>query len=199
MRLNAAGGSLFGISIREAEQSDISAIMELESLSFDEDIMEEESVFLDRISSGSSTNYVLCGEDSQVVGSFFSEIWCDEPEDFETAFRLGHMASSMQYDSGTTLYISSFNIHPSYRGKKVNHAANRNAAEKSSIGRFFFRESLARIRVSHPALKSIYLMVSSEWHGARKIYAEHGFRCIHTFDAYPGFGDVPVHIYRNEI
>ena len=189
------------IAIRAITGSDIDMIMELEAQSFNDEIMEEKSVFLDRISTCSTTNFALCDMDSRLLGSFFSEIWTGEPNDFEKVFKLGHTASELHKSDGETLYISSFAVNPKLRGARLigfNKPAYYGGSGLSPA-RYFFNASIEKIIELHSQLRNIYLMVSDDWRSAQKIYEDGGFLRIHTFKRYDGFGDVPVHIYKKPL
>lgn len=189
------------IEIRAIADSDIDMIMELEALSFDDEIMEDRSVFLDRIYTCRTTNFALCDDTSRLMGSFFAEIWENEPDDFENVFKLGHTASKLHKSDGETLYISSFAVNPDLRGTRLTgfNKPVYYGGSGLSPARYFFNASIEKIIQLHSQLKNIYLMVSDDWRGAQKIYEDGGFLRIHTFDRYDGFGDVPVHIYKKSL
>ena len=92
-----------GFSVRKAELGDLAAVMQVERQSFEENIVEDESVFADRIAYASDCNYVLVKMGTQsVCGYFTAELWADSQIETD-AFALGHSVRERHQPAGTVL------------------------------------------------------------------------------------------------
>ena len=92
-----------GYSVRKAEPRDLAAVMQVERQSFEENIVEDESVFADRIAYTSGCNYVLVKADTQsVCGYFTAELW-ESSEIGADAFALGRAGRGRHQPAGTAL------------------------------------------------------------------------------------------------
>lgn len=171
-------------SVRKAEPIDLAAIMLVEQQSFDKNIVEEESVFADRIAYASDCNYVLVKADAftkSVCGYFTAELW--DAGQIETgAFALGHSVRERHQPVGTVLYISSFALLPEVRGQNI--------AEK------FFVAAIKHIVAAFPQLERILLLVHEDWHKAIRIYEKQGFIRTQVLDRFAWFGHKRAFIYE---
>ena len=176
---------LKGYSVRKAEQGDLAAVMQVERQSFEENIVEYESVFADRIAYAVDCNYVLVKTNTQsVCGYFTAELW-DFSQIGADAFALGHSVRERHQSTGTALYISSFALLPDVRGQSI--------AEK------FFAASIERIAAVFPQLERIILLVHEDWHKAIRIYEKQGFIRTQVLDRFAWFGDKQAFIYEKMI
>jgi len=174
-----------GYSIRKAEPEDLAAIMLVERQSFDENIIEEESVFADRIGHASGCNYVIVKVNTQsICGYFTAELW-DAAQIETDAFALGHSVRERHQSAGTALYISSFALLPEVRGQQI--------AEK------FFVAAIEHIVAVFPQLERIILLVHQDWHKAIRIYEKQGFIRTRTLNRFAWFGDKRAFIYEKTI
>ena len=172
-------------SVRLAEAGDLAAVMQVERQSFEETIVEDESVFADRIAYTSGCNYVLVKADTQsVCGYFTAELW-DALQMDVGAFALGHSVRERHQPAGTVLYISSFALLPEVRGQSI--------AEK------FFVAAIEHIISVFPQLKRIILLVHEDWHKAIRIYEKQGFIRIQILDQFAWFGNKRAFIYEKTI
>lgn len=149
------------IEIVRAKKSDIDAIMEIENNSFESAIRESKEVFLSRIEVFQK-GFLLLKVNGVTAGYFSSELWAKAPEsesDFASLF-VGHSIKKTHRDDGKSLYVSSFAILPSFRGKGLAHS--------------FFCESLSLIK-SDVGFLSAFLVVNPKWQSAQKIYQKEGF------------------------
>lgn len=174
-----------GFSVRKAELGDLAAIMQVERQSFEENIVEDESVFADRIAYASDCNYVLVKADTQsVCGYFTAELW-DSSQMGADAFALGHSVRERHQPAGTALYISSFALLPEVRGQ--------------SIAEHFFAASIERIVAVFPQLERSILLVHEDWHKAIRIYEKQGFIRTQVLERFEWFGDKRAFIYQKMI
>ena len=174
-----------GYSVRKAEPRDLAAVMQVERQSFEENIVEDESVFADRIAYTSGCNYVLVKADTQsVCGYFTAELW-DALQMDDGAFALGHSVRERHQPAGTVLYISSFALLPEVRGQSI--------AEK------FFASAIERIAVVFPQVEQVVLLVHEDWHKAIRIYEKQGFIRTQVLDWFSWFGDKRAFIYEKTI
>lgn len=171
-----------GFSVRKAELGDLAAVMQVERQSFEENIVEEESVFAERIAYASGCNYVLVKTDTQLVcGYFTAELWADSQIETD-AFALGHSVRERHQPAGTVLYISSFALLPQVRGQSI--------AEK------FFVAAIEHIISVFPQLERIILLVHEDWHKAIRIYEKQGFIRIRILDRFAWFGNKRAFVYE---
>ena len=176
---------LKGYSIRKAEQGDLAAVMQVERQSFEENIVEAENVFADRIAYVSDCNYVLIKAGTQsVCGYFTAELWDASPI-VADAFALGHSVRERHQPAGTVLYISSFALLPEVRGQSI--------AEK------FFASAIERIAVVFPQVEQVVLLVHEDWHKAIRIYEKQGFIRMQVLDRFAWFGNKRAFIYEKSI
>ena len=174
-----------GYSVRKAKQGDLAAVMQVERQSFEETIVEDESVFADRIAYASDCNYVLVKADTQsVCGYFTAELW-DSSQMGADAFALGHSVRERHQPAGTALYISSFALLPEVRGQ--------------SIAEHFFAASIERIVAVFPQLERSILLVHEDWHKAIRIYEKQGFIRTQVLERFAWFGDKRAFIYQKMI
>ena len=174
-----------GYSVRKAEPRDLAAVMQVERQSFEENIVEDESVFADRIAYTSGCNYVLVKADTQsVCGYFTAELW-DSSQMGADAFALGHSVRERHQPAGTALYISSFALLPEVRGQ--------------SIAEHFFAASIERIVAVFPQLERSILLVHEDWHKAIRIYEKQGFIRTQVLERFAWFGDKRAFIYQKMI
>lgn len=160
---------------RAALPSDIRAIMDIESVSFDAATRESEAVFLSRIEI--CENCFIVFEDVErhrICGYFSAEKWERIP-DSDKAFSLEHDPVSSHRPAGSVLYLSSFALLPEYRG--------------CGIGKKLFAQSVEHFSSGNPEVKTALLLVNEAWRGARHIYRKNGFselRRIENFFAEDG-------------
>ena len=174
-----------GFSVRKAAPGDLAAVMQVERQSFEENIVEDESVFADRIAYASDCNYVLVKADTQsVCGYFTAELW-DSSQMGADAFALGHSVRERHQPAGTALYISSFALLPEVRGQ--------------SIAEHFFAASIERIVAVFPQLERSILLVHEDWHKAIRIYEKQGFIRTQVLERFAWFGDKRAFIYQKMI
>lgn len=174
-----------GYSVRKAEPRDLAAVMQVERQSFEENIVEDESVFADRIVYAVDCNYVLVKTATQsVCGYFTAELW-DSEKIGTDAFALGHSVRERHQPAGTALYISSFALLPEMRGQ--------------SIAESFFAASIERIAAVFPQLERIILLVHEDWHKAIRIYEKQGFIRTQVLDRFAWFGNKLAFIYEKTI
>ena len=172
-------------SVRRAAPRDLAAVMQVERQSFEENIVEDESVFADRIAYASDCNYVLVKMGTQsVCGYFTAELW-DSSEIGADAFALGHSVRERHQPAGTALYISSFALLPEVRGE--------------GVAEHFFAASIERIVAVFPQLERIILLVHEDWHKAIRIYEKQGFIRTQVLDRFAWFGDRRAFIYEKEM
>ena len=176
---------LKGFSVRKAEPRDLAAVMQVERQSFEENIVEDESVFADRITYASDCNYVLVKTGTQsVCGYFTAELW-DSGKIGADAFALGHSVRERHQPAGTALYISSFALLPEVRGE--------------GVAEHFFAAAIECIVALFPQLERIILLVHEDWHKAIRIYEKQGFIRTRTLNRFAWFGDKRAFIYEKTI
>lgn len=154
--------------IRPARPGDLDDILAVEDESFDPAIRESRETFRERQEVFPAGFVVLEGPDG-VAGYLCSELWSLDHDPGTSDFALGHSARNRHSPRGRTLYISSYGIRSSFRGR--------------GLGRALFRDFLERA-ARDCAYDEILLLVSETWIGARAIYEAEGFRRILTL---PGF------------
>lgn len=158
------------VILRQANSSDIDAIMKVEKNSFIAQIQENRDVFLKRIMICPSLFLLFQKEDENhtVIGYLSAEYMNKIPESPEE-LKLGHVPST---EKGKFIYISSFAILPEFRqiglGKKLWNQAIK-----------YFGDE-----------KDYLLLVNEEWNGAMHIYEESGFILYKTFpDFFPSINN----------
>jgi len=168
------------MEIRQARKEDLESIMKVEESSFIPNVQETWQTFCSRIDVFATGFLVLVDNKGDVQGYFSSEIWDAIPND-NKVFILDHDIHKVHKNGGEVLYISSFAITPSLRGK--------------GLGKPFFRRCLEIVAKANPSIKNSILIVSQEWESARRIYEKLGFktiRCIPSFfasEVIPGGAD----------
>lgn len=146
--------------LRIVTENDINDIMEIETSSFDVEICEPQSLFLERINVFPNGFYVIEYND-KVIGYISTELWNYE-EDIDTnLFTLGHSIREVHNTDGDELYISSMGILPAYRGM--------------GLGKILFNDAISNILEKKKGIKSQILIVSENWIQARKIYKKNDF------------------------
>ena len=168
-----------------AQPFDIDAIMKIERQAFVPSVQEKKGVFEKRIKifpqgflilSDSSEEVVKKNGNALVCGYLCSEIWNEFPDvsldekAFSRAFALGHNIKHTHTQTGSCLYVSSFAILRDYQNK--------------GLGAKFFRAALASLTGAFPSIKTIALLVSSEWTNAQKIYDSLGFEKVRTLQGF---------------
>jgi ribosomal-protein-alanine N-acetyltransferase len=150
------------ISIRNAEKEDIEGILHVEHDSFHTNIAENADTFLERIKVFPK-GFLVMVIDGEITGYISSELW-DYSEKINTKkFELGHNITETHKNDGKELYISSIGVLKKYRGK--------------GYGTALFSELASRI-CSEYEISSIVLIVSENWHAAKRIYEKSGFHEI---------------------
>ncbi|WP_105616309.1 GNAT family N-acetyltransferase [Vallitalea okinawensis] len=147
-------------TLRIAIKNDIYDIMEIEKSSFNLEICEPKSIFLERIDVFPEGFYVI-ESNKKVIGYISTELW-DYKEEIDTdQFTLGHSIKDLHNAEGNELYISSMGILPIYRG--------------IGLGKILFNDAISKILEKSENVKSQILIVSENWGQARKIYKRNGF------------------------
>lgn len=159
-----------------AQPFDIDQIMMIERQSFIPAIQEKRRCFEKRLKTYPEGFFVLSDTSEETVkqngnaltcGYFCSELWDSFPEPnaeekiFKRRFALGHNAADTHSAHGMYLYVSSFALSRPYRSK--------------GYGAKFFKASLAALCGANKNIKTIVLLVNSEWENAVKIYQNEGF------------------------
>lgn len=145
--------------IRNAEKDDIDGIMSIEHESFHSNIIECMETFLERIMTFSD-GFLVMEIDGEIAGYISSELW-EYSEHINTdKFILGHSIAETHRNDGRELYVSSIGILEKYRGNRY--------------GNVLFFELQERIRSKYP-VQSAILIVSENWHAAKRIYEKNGF------------------------
>ncbi|WP_147635149.1 N-acetyltransferase [Treponema pectinovorum] len=157
------------MNIVPAKHFDLPQIMNIERASFIPQIQESEKTFEKRLNifpngflllQDASEQTIKEKRTAQNAGYFCSEIWQTIPTDNDF-FTLGHDPAKLHADNGIVLYVSSFALFPEYRGK--------------NLATQFFKDCLCTICKTFPKIKTVLLLVNSEWTGAKKIYKNLGF------------------------
>lgn len=151
------------VTFRNAEIEDIDDIMKIENSSFARGIAEDESAFIERIKRFSD-GFIVMEYEGDVIGYFCSEIWNYNDKINKKHFMLGHAIEDMHHADGEELYISSMGLLPKFRG--------------NGLGKLMFDKSLNIVLKKYNRLKSVILIVSENWIGARKIYNSNSFNEI---------------------
>ena len=169
-------------NVRKAEPGDLAAVMLVERQSFEENIVEEESVFADRLAYAPDCNYVLVETATQsVCGYFTAELWASVTSG-ANVFALGHSVRECHQPIGTVLYISSFALLPTIRGQ--------------GLAENFFVVSIERIVAVFPQVERFILLVHEDWHRAIRIYEKQGFIRTQVLERFAWFGDRRAFIYE---
>ncbi len=161
--------------IRPARPEDLDDILSIEDDSFDPAIRESRETFRERMEVFPEGFVVLANSDGP-GGYLCSELW-DLPGLPGTAdFALGHSARDRHSPRGRTLYISSYGIRRSLRGR--------------GLGKALFRDFLANASSAF-AFDEVLLLVSKTWAEARAIYAAEGFRRVLELPGFFRFSEGP--------
>lgn len=147
--------------ITEANLTDLSKIMELEDLGFQEGIREKKQVIEERISCFPE-GFLVIKDNNEIMGYISAEIWSYSEFVNKEMFALGHSINSLHVDKREEIYISSMAIHPKYRG--------------IGLGCMLFEELIRRLKSKYNTIFSAILIVNKEWTNARKIYERAGFK-----------------------
>lgn len=156
------------ITVRNAEPTDIDKIMLIENESFHENIRESKAAFLERIAYFPE-GFLLLEISGEVCGYISSEIWDHSEIVTDDRFTLGHRISDVHTTTGKELYVSSLGILKNHRGK--------------GYGNLLFTELSGRLSKKYP-ISSVILLVSENWHAARKVYENNGFRELHRIPSF---------------
>ncbi len=155
--------------VRQANNSDMERIMEIEENAFIPYIRETYQTFDSRMKTFPDGFLVLEDDNGAVQGYFCSELWEDLPNN-NKVFILDHDPAKVHKTDGKLLYISSFALMGSLQGR--------------GLGKLFFRECLAQVLKAFTQIEQIVLIVSQEWGAARHIYEDLGFKAVRQI---PGF------------
>jgi [ribosomal protein S18]-alanine N-acetyltransferase len=147
--------------LRAAALSDLPDIMDIEKDAFIPAIQEKKTVFAERIRICSNCFVIFEDETSHETAGYFSaERWDGIPAD-DTAFTLGHPASKSHHRNGQVLYLSSFALRSTYRG--------------CGFGAGVFCNAVNWFCSHSTGIKTLLLLVNTEWKGALHIYRTYGF------------------------
>ena len=155
--------------VRPATGSDMERIMQIEENAFIPNIQETYQTFASRMAIYPQGFLVLEDERGAVQGYFSSELWEELPNN-NKVFILDHEISKVHKKDGKLLYVSSFALMGSLRGR--------------GLGKLFFKECLKQVAKASPQIEQIVLIVSQEWGAAHHIYEGFGFKDIRQI---PGF------------
>lgn len=161
------------ITFRNASLGDISKIMNIEHSSFGAGICEEEKVFAERISTFPD-GFRVMDYDGKIIGYICSELWEKTDELSQVLFTLGHSIKGQHVPHGKEVYISSMGIMPEYRSL--------------GLGKTMFDAFISHITAKLCDIESIILVVSENWHKARRIYSKNGFKEIDRLDGFFQYG-----------
>lgn len=148
------------LTLRRASAADLDAIMRLEEAGFPPGIRERRAVFAERLRIFPAGFLLLCRADGEAVGYFCSERWPRREAIDPARLAMDHDIATTHRDDGEELYVSSMTVAPTRRG--------------SGLGAAFFAAALDEV-CALSGIASVFLMVNSEWHAARRIYAQMGF------------------------
>lgn len=159
-------------TLRKAAQHDVDHIMELERMGFQRGVLESRETFEGRLRHFPSGFFVLLiPEETRPIGYICGEIWSELPARGDLdRITLDHAIGKWHDEHGEVLYISSQTVDPRFRG--------------ANLGEFMFRRMIETMFISHPQLKSAFLIVSESWHQARRIYERCGFQKIEELPAF---------------
>ncbi|MTI71599.1 MAG: GNAT family N-acetyltransferase [Firmicutes bacterium] len=149
------------INFRKATLGDIKDIMKIEKDSFDNNIIEQEHVFKERIRIFND-GFLVATLNNKVIGYICSELWNFNDDLNIDAFRLGHSISECHINNGNELYISSMGLLKEYRG--------------FGYGSNMFNFLINKHKSNSNKIKSVILLVSYEFKKAKQMYEKQGFR-----------------------
>jgi ribosomal-protein-alanine N-acetyltransferase len=152
---------------RNANNSDIEKIMELEDACFNKYTREKKEVYLERINIFPD-GFIVMQNESEFIGAISSEIWQYVPSINREIFNLGHSIKKMHKPNGNELYISSIGIFPKYR--------------KYGFGEELFFDLIKNIKLKYPNVIHGILLLNEEWKYAEKIYQKNGFKRDYVLD-----------------
>jgi hypothetical protein len=89
--------------ITEANPADLSRIMELEDLGFQEGVREKKQVFEERISF--PEGFLVIRDNNEIIGYISAEIWSYSEVINKEMFALGHSINSFHIDRQEEIYI----------------------------------------------------------------------------------------------
>lgn len=157
-----------GFYLREATEADLEGIYAVEISAFHEGLVEDRSVFLERLRVYREGFILLINaHDDEIVGYLSTERWFYKEDVKFEEFRLGHGIYEAHNIQGEELYISSTGILPEYRG--------------NGLGKRFFQEGIHFILSREKGIKSLLLLVNHEWTIPRSIYEKAGFSEVCRF------------------
>ncbi len=158
------------LNLRRASLADLDAVMALEKSGFAPGIVEEATVFAQRIAAFPEGFLLAEAGGSSPCGYFCAEIWAEWNLHDPARFDLGHNLADWLDRQGQTLYVASMTIAPKKRG--------------SGLGRALFRAGLEGMANTFPQLREAILIVNEHWPEARNIYAGEGFSEIARLPAF---------------
>ena len=161
------------IRIRRAGSRDLDDILSIEDESFDSAVRESPETFRERLEVFPE-GFVVLERLGGVGGYLCSELWDLPGLPAPSDFTLGHSARDRHAPRGRTLYISSYGIRESLRGR--------------GLGKHLFRGFLDLAGRTFP-FDDVILLVSAAWTGARAIYEAEGFSHILSIPAFFRFSD----------
>lgn len=179
-----------------AQPFDIFSIMNIERQSFIPPIQEKKRVFEKRLKlfpegflllADCADEVILKNKTALVCGYLCAERWdssdfekiigaADEADSAKTEkllrkrFALGHNPLHTHKTNGSVLYISSLALLKDYRGK--------------GLGEKFFINSVAALCASLGEIKTVALLVNSDWEAARKLYEKWEFEQVRTLEGF---------------
>ena len=157
------------MKIRQAINTDMERIMKIEENAFIPNVQETYQTFASRMAAYPQGFLVLEDDRGTVQGYFSSELWEELPNN-NKVFILDHEIAKVHKKDGKLLYVSSFALMGSLRGR--------------GMGKLFFKECLKQVTKVSPQVVQIVLIVSQEWDVACHIYEDMGFKTIRQI---PGF------------
>lgn len=153
---------------KSLEEKDLNTVMEIEKSAFSQSTWEEAEVYRERIECFPQGNLGIWYNDI-LSGFICSEIWDGENSYDKNRFMLSHKIEKYHSYEGTELYISSFALDRSLKGR--------------GLGKLAFDEFLELMRKKYD-LKSSILLVSEEWQGAIKIYENNNYKIVDRIDKF---------------
>jgi ribosomal-protein-alanine N-acetyltransferase len=170
------------VVIRNATAKDIDFIMTIEKMCFDEDTVESEAIYLERINLFSD-GFLILEVNSTFVGFISSELWIHNDTITKEMFLVGHSIADRHKNKGNELYISSLAISPNFQG--------------NGYGELLFNSLLSKVCASYPSIQHLILLVGSTWTNALKIYTKYDMKKIETYNDF--FGGYKVNPYNGLI
>jgi len=149
------------LNLRRATLADLDTVMALEISGFPPGIVEEATIFAQRITAFPEGFLLAEASGKPPCGYFCAEIWAAWNLHDPARFDLGHNLAEWLDRQGKTLYVASMAIAPQQR--------------RSGLGRTLFRTGLEHMVTSFPQLREAILIVNEHWPEARKIYVSEGF------------------------